>query len=121
MSVKGGKLRYSQLNLEKKMEYLYNKKIFTNVHQWINTQRKRKKNTDALEYVLNAVYRKWLRDRTCFYDKGAWAYAQSIINKESGNYNERAFVQEAQRQKRELEKFVESERVFQLTENIGNI
>ena len=114
-------MRLSQMNLEQKMEYLYNKKIFPKVHQWTNTQRKRKKNTDALEYVLNCLYCKWLRDRTCFEDKGAWAYAQTIINKESGNYNERAFVAEAQKQKKALQEFVESENIFELTQGIGNI
>jgi hypothetical protein len=103
------------------MEYLYNKKIFPKVHLFINTQRKRKKNTDALEYVLNCLYRKWLSDRACFDEKGPWAYCQDIINKQSGNYNERAFVAEAQRQKKALEQFVESEKIFNLTQNIGNI
>ena len=110
--------KFSQLDLEKKMEYLYNKKIFPRVHQFINTQKKRRKNQDCLEYVLNQFYLKFLKDRHAFDDKGPWAYCQHVVDRQSGNYFERDHVATAQKQKRALEEFVERERVFELTQGL---
>lgn len=92
--------------LKKKAEYLYNQNIFPKVHSFINTQIKRKQNELAIGHCLDRCYYK--HKNGGFKNNDPWAYCQKIMSVESGNYNERSHVAEAQRQKKELQELIDN-------------
>ena len=81
--------------------------IFPKAILFLNTQLKKNKNDSAISHTLTQCYLK--AKNNGFKKTDAWAYCQKIINAESGNYNERDFIKEAQRQKKELQAFIDSQ------------
>ena len=109
--------RFSDLSLNEKSEYLYRKGIFHKVHAFVNTQLRRKKSTDALDYTLSQCYLKYLSGG--FNGQSPWGYCQTIINKTSGNFYERELVKKAQEQKRQLMDLVNQGHFGDLLKGIG--
>lgn len=67
---------------------LYEEKIFPEVHAFKNKMLKGKKNGRGILHVLTRCYLSRPDD--------PWAYCQSVISKEDGNYNERDYRKTAQ-------------------------
>lgn len=69
--------------IDKLAEFLYQEKIFPKCHAFKNTMLKKVRNPRAVLYCLIAVH--------TFKPKDPWAYAEKIIQKENGNFNEREY------------------------------
>jgi len=92
-------------SLQQKIEYLSENNIFPKAEIFVNDQKKRNRNIQAIEHALNQLYGK-AKDNG--FDKaGAWGYCTKIVNVESQNYNERDAVKEAERQKQALQELYE--------------
>ena len=109
--------RFSDMDLADKAEYLYRKGIFKKVNAFVNTQLRRKKSRQALEYTLNQCYLKYLNGG--FNGQSAWAYCQKIINVTSGNYYEMEQVKKAEEQKKALMDWVNKGNFSDLISGIG--
>ena len=92
-------------SLEKKIKYLAENNIFPKAPVFANDQIKRGRNVQAIEHAFNQLYQKSKNNN--FQSNGAWGYCTKIVNVESGNYNERDAVKEAERQKRALQEMIE--------------
>ena len=71
---------------------LYDQKIFPKVYAFKNTQLKRHKNPDAILHALRACSVKKN------FQRGAWAYAEKIMQVENGNYNEAEYRSAVERE-----------------------
>ena len=72
-------------------DILYKQNIFLKVPKWVNTQIKRKKNPKAILHCLQSC----LTHRPI----DPWAYMESIMKLEDGNYNERDFQAQSNKDK----------------------
>jgi hypothetical protein len=81
-------------------ETLYNQGRFKKVHAFKNKMLK--KNSNALYHALNQLMK-----APKIPDDSAWSYCFKIMQVENGNYNEQEFQQRVEKQKRDLEMWVE--------------
>lgn len=90
-----------------KAKILVELNIFSRAIVFLNTQLKKGKNENAINHTLAQCYLK--AQNNGFKNHDAWGYCQKIINAESANYNEQDYIKEAERQKKELQDFIDSE------------
>ena len=78
--------------IDRVCKQLYDLKIFPKVYAFKNTQLKRRKNKDAILHALKACF---VKRR---FQRGAWAYAEKIMQVENGNYNEAEYRSAVERE-----------------------
>jgi len=92
----------ADLELKNLTEKLYNKKIFSNVHSFVNKMLKHNKSRDAIMHTLKQCEKHGPFNS----EADSWAYACKIIQVENGNYNEREAVAKAEKMKKDLQALV---------------
>jgi len=92
---------FSNYTIDEKITLLVETAIFPKADIFVKSQLKKNKNESALNHTLNQLYRK-AKNNGHHGNFDAWAYCNYILKVESGNYNERDSVAEAQRQKNAL-------------------